>query len=429
MMHTKQIASCTIVLKEGIESYAMSSKAAGRHIIGSMFDPTDNRQKMLIMYHKSEHEDLPRNRIILVQDTVHETEADQLASLQQIKNGTTSILRTPASSVLQRSPPEGMSFNAYVDQYISSVDPYGPSSITCTFGDCIKQAEYIDMSRVDDPDQLDSESALNAAICSTCSKNVEMKKKPCMQCFVNNPVNGFRCCSDCSEPKCVGVTVNGITSWSCSDRFDDGSGALLSESNTSTDPSRCTDCHQVNREKSRQYYQDNKEERQQYNRQYYQDNKEEWQQYHRQYYQDNKERKRQYNRQYYQDNMEYHRQYYQDNKERKRQYNRQNHRQYYQDNKEKLQQYHREREAAESKRLEERKKNPGTKPAFRIRMHNEINQPTVAVAPSSSGNKKAKKEEDNAKATFAIVGQAPKSSTLVTVEDMCNLNEQEVVDI
>jgi hypothetical protein len=185
----------------------------------------------------------------------------------------------------------------------------------------------------------------------------------------------------------------------------------------------------VNREKSRQYYQDNKEERQQYNRQYYQDNKEEWQQYHRQYYQDNKERKRQYNRQYYQDNMEYHRQYYQDNKERKRQYNRQNHRQYYQDNKEKLQQYHREREAAESKRLEERKKNPGTKPAFRIRMHNEINQPTVAVAPSSSGNKKAKKEEDNAKATFAIVGQAPKSSTLVTVEDMCNLNEQEVVDI
>ena len=139
-----------------------------------------------------------------------------------------------------------MSFNAYVDQYISSVDPYGPSSITCTSGGCKRQAEYIDMSRLDDPDQLDSESALKAAICSTCSKDVEMTKKPCMQCFVNDPVNGFRCCSDCSEPKCVGVTVNGITSWYCSGRFeDDGSGALLSASNTSTDPSRCTDCHHV----------------------------------------------------------------------------------------------------------------------------------------------------------------------------------------
>ena len=113
MMHTKQIASYTIDLKEGIESYAMSSKAAGRHIISSMFDPTDNLQKMVIIYHKSEHEGDLRNRIIVVQDTTHETEADQLASLQQIKNGTTSILRTPVPSVLQRSLPAGMAFNSF----------------------------------------------------------------------------------------------------------------------------------------------------------------------------------------------------------------------------------------------------------------------------------------------------------------------------
>ena len=218
-----------------------------------------------------------------------------------------------------------------------------------------------------------------------------MTKKPCMQCFVNDPVNGFRCCSDCSEPKCVGVTVNGITSWSCSDRFDDGSGALLSASNTSTDPSRCTDCHQVNREmiasERQRYYQDNKEEKQQYGRQYYQNNKEERQQYQRQYYQDNKEK-----------------------------------------NRDKVLARNREREAAESKRLEERKKNPGTKPPFRIKLLKEIIQPTVA-APSSSGNKRRKKEENNTKATFSIVGQVPKSSTLVTVEDMYDLNEQDDKEI
>jgi hypothetical protein len=86
-------------------------------------------------------------------------------------------------------------------------------------------------------------------------------------------------------------------------------------------------------------------------------------------------------------------------------------------NREKIALDGRERRAAESKMLEERKKNPETKPEFRIKTMKEINQPTVVVAPSSSGNKRRKKEEDNTKATFSIVGQVPKSSTLVTVED------------
>jgi hypothetical protein len=70
--------------------------------------------------------------------------------------------------------------------------------------------------------------------------------------------------------------------------------------------SQCKSC-------AKQYYQDHKEEKKQYDKQYYQDHKEEIKQYHRQYNQDHKEEKKQYNKQYRQDHKEerkqYHRQY------------------------------------------------------------------------------------------------------------------------
>ena len=57
---------------------------------------------------------------------------------------------------------------------------------------------------------------------------------------------------------------------------------------------RCKKC-------GKQYNQENKEKKQQYNKQYYQENKEQRLQYQNQYYQDNSEKRQQYDKQYYQE--------------------------------------------------------------------------------------------------------------------------------
>ena len=99
-----------------------------------------------------------------------------------------------------------------------------------------------------------------------------------------------------------------------------------------------------NKEKIRdylkQYNKDHKDERKQYYTQYYKDNKEEIKQLHTQYYEDNKEEIKQHQKHYRENNKDKIRQYREDNKDTLKQRQKEYRKQYYKDNKEKEQQYY-----------------------------------------------------------------------------------------
>ena len=97
--------------------------------------------------------------------------------------------------------------------------------------------------------------------------------------------------------------------------------------------------YENNKERYKQYRQDNKDLISEYKKEYRRDNKEKISEYHKQYNQDNKEKISEYHKQYNQDNkekiLERQKQYNQDNKEKISEYNKQ----YNQDNKEKKMEY------------------------------------------------------------------------------------------
>ena len=113
-------------------------------------------------------------------------------------------------------------------------------------------------------------------------------------------------------------------------------------------------CKKCRAERSKQYYEDNKDKISEYHKQYYEGNKDKKLEQHKQYYENNKDKKLEQCKQYYEGNrdkiLEQCKQYYEDNKDKISEY----HKQWYENNKDKILEQHKQYyEGNKDKKLEQ----------------------------------------------------------------------------
>lgn len=83
---------------------------------------------------------------------------------------------------------------------------------------------------------------------------------------------------------------------------------------------RTNNCCFCDKQKSKQYYQNNKEDQNKYRKQYYQNNEKQLKQYHKQYNKQYRQNNKKQFKQYYQNNKQYHKQWHQDNPHKRLEY-------------------------------------------------------------------------------------------------------------
>ena len=141
---------------DGVRTYTINPKAAGRHVVGKIKNPETKKWEALVLFHspgRSEQASTHTTRICIVYDTYHETEAEMTTEMEKIKQG--NHLDFEVSTLLNKLHIDVATLPTSVqgiDALIRQVTPFGSDDTVQDFKclGCGEKAVMIDLRNLRD---------------------------------------------------------------------------------------------------------------------------------------------------------------------------------------------------------------------------------------------------------------------------------------